>query len=258
MYPARRMDRVRLRAIVLGCLLGAISAPGFAQDAPPSPVPVPTAPGREVSLPANEVKDTFFAYVLGIITAGHEVDVDNAHMRDILTEFKSTLDVPFDLIDRVTQHTDPETGMCTIGVVFTRDVDIPIPFSLLWYHPGSIEANQELVWQVQHGVFNPGDGGDPVPVFDLVLWRGSVEVNIDDWLEALLSASLEDTWVHHIIFFQWKGEWIGLVEGAGRRTGRAMRAYFDFTKNTILFPTPADLEKIGRTIVDEPARPVLQ
>jgi hypothetical protein len=245
------MTSVRLRAIALSCLLGAISAPVFAQDQEPT-APATERPGREVSLPPDEVKDTFFAYVLGIITSGREVDVDNAHMREILTEFKSTLHVPFDLIDRVTQHTDPETGACTIGVEFTRDVVIPIPFALLFYHPGTIEADKDLVWQVSRAVFNSGTGEGLVPVFDLSLWRGGVQVNIDDWLEALFSASLEDTWIHHIIFFRWNGDWIGLLEGAGRRMGRVLRAYFDFTKNTILFPTPQDLEKVGRILVDEP------
>jgi hypothetical protein len=245
------MIPVRLRAIVLGCALGAISAPGFAQasDVPPS-----ERPGREVSLPKSEVRDTFFAYVLGIITAGLEVNVDNAQMRDILTEFKSTLDVPFDLIDRVTQHTDAESGARTIGVEFSRDVVIPIPFALLWYHPGAIKADRFLVWQVNRSrLFDTANGGSTVPVFDLVLWRGSVQVAIDDWLEALLSAYLEDTWIHHIVFFKWQGDWIGLLEGTGRRTGRLLRAYFDFTKNSIIFPAPEDLDKAGRVLLAEDA-----
>jgi len=244
------MNRLGVRAIVLGCVLGAACAPASAQE-PASPAP--TRPGREVSLPPNEVKDTFFAYVMGIITAGLEADLDNAQMRDILTEFKSTLAVPFDLIDRVTQHTDGETGERTIGLQFSRHVIIPVPFALLWYHPGTIEADQDLVWRVQPGVFHDPARG-PEPVYDLELSQGGVLVNIDDWLEALFSATLEDTWIHHIVFFRWKGDWIGLLEGPGRRTGRAMRAYFDFTKNTIMFPPPADLENAGKQLADEPPR----
>jgi hypothetical protein len=244
------MNRARVRAIVLSCVLGATWAPVFGQE---MVSPASARPGREVSLPQSEVRDTFFAYVMGIITAGLEVDVDNAQMLEILTEFKSTLAVPFDLIDRVTQHTEAETGARTIGLEFTRDVVIPIPFALLWYHPGTIESERDLIWKVNRAVFNSGTAEGLVTVFDLVLWKGSVQVNIDDWLEALFSASLEDTWIHHIIFFRWKGDWIGLLEGAGRRTGRVLRAYFDFTKNTILFPAPADLEKAGRALVDEPA-----
>jgi hypothetical protein len=250
-YSPRGMIRVRLRAIVLGCLLGAMASSARAQE--PSPLPPPPAPerpGREVSLPQSAVKDTFFAYVLGVITAGLEMNVDNAQMREVLTEFKSTLAVPFDLIGRVWQHTDAGSGACTIGVEFTRDVVIPIPFSLLFYHPGTIEADKELVWQVTRSTFfDPLNGGASIPVLDLVLWKGSVLVNIDNWLEEFLSRFLEDTWIHHIVFFKWKGDWIGLLEGAGRRTGRILRAYFDFTKNSIIFPTPADLAIVGQVLV---------
>ncbi len=246
------MNRVWMPALVLGCVLGAACTPAWSQEPASFPSKVP---GREVSLPREEVRDTFFAYVLGIITAGLEVNMDNAEMRGILTEFTSTLAVPFDLIDRVTQHSDAETGVRTIGLEFTHDVVIPIPFALLFYHPGTIQADKDLLWQVDRGVFNSGTGEGAVAVFDLHLWQGRVLVDIDDWLEALFSASLEDTWIHHIVFFKWKGDWVGLLEGAGRRTGRILRAYFDFTKNTILFPPSADLEKAGRGLVDEPAPP---
>ena len=39
---------------------------------------------------------------------------------------------------------------------------------------------------------------------------------------------------------------IGLLAGAGQRTGRVLRAYFDFTKNGIIFPASADLNHARR------------
>jgi hypothetical protein len=208
-------------------------------------------PGREISLPSTEVKDTFFAYVLGIIVAGVEVDVNNAQMREILTEFKSSLSLPFDLIDRVTQHA--EAGEKAIGLAFLRDVSIPIPFSLLFYHPGSITATRDLLFQVSRSTMSdPADAGIMVPVFDLALESGTVLVDIDNWLEALLSAYLEDTLVKHIVFFKTKGDWIGMLEGTGRRTGKVLRAYFNFTRNAIVFPTPAALDRAGRFLVPDP------
>jgi hypothetical protein len=74
-------------------------------------------------------------------------------------------------------------------------------------------------------------------------------VGDDDWLETLLSAYIEDTWIHHIVFFRWHGDWIGLLEGAGQKTGRALRAYFDFTRNTIVFPVSRDLDALGSGFV---------
>jgi len=203
-----------------------------------------------VSLPESEVKDTFFAYFLGILSRGMSVDIDNARMREILVEFKSTLDVPFDLITRVTQGPDAETGDQVIGLEFARDVAIPVPFSLLFYHPGSIGASRSLSFDVQRSSWtDPVAGGPAGPAFDLALARGAVLVDIDDWLEALFSAHLEDAWIQHIVFFKWGGDWIGMLEGRGRSTGQTRRAYFDFTENRILFPASDELNRAGRRLV---------
>jgi len=228
------------------CVVAAVAA----QD---QPLSASLRPGREISLPPTEVKDTFFAYVVGIIAAGAEVDIDNAQMRDILTEFKSSLSLPFDLIARVTQHTDPGTAQAAIGLDFLRDVNIPIPFSLLFYHPGSIVASQDLLFQVtRSSMKDPAALGVMVPVYDLSLTQGSVLVDIDDWLEVLFRAYLEDTMIKHIVFFQSKGDWIGMLEGSGKRSGRVLRAYFNFTRNVIVFPPPASLDHAGKYLVPDP------
>lgn len=231
--------------------------PAAAQDqapAPPgtedraAPPPAPGRPGREISLPASEVKDTFFAYFLGIISTQAPVDMDNEQMRAVLTEFKSTLDLPFDLISRVTQAPDPAGGDPVIGLEFTRAVSIPVPFALLFYHPGNISASRFVSFDVRRLPWtDPLAGGPAGAAFDLALARGTVLVDIDDWLEALFSEHLEDTWIQHIVFFKWGGDWIGMLAGKGRASGRTKRAYFDFTKNRILFPASDSLTAAGRS-----------
>ena len=241
----------RRQACVL-LAIAVLAAPLAAQQA----VPASQRPGREISLPPSEVKDTFFAYVLGIIKSGVDVDMDNQAMRDILTEFKSALNLPFDLVARVTQGAAPGSDTRLIGLDFTADVVIPIPFSLLFYHPGSITSDRNLVFEVLRSTYvDPGAPNTPAPVYDLVLTQGRVLVDVDDWLEWLFAAYLEDTWIRHIVFFTWRGDWVGELYGTGKRTGRQLRAFFDFTKNKILFPEPAELAGIGRRLVpDEPAR----
>lgn len=210
----------------------------------------PGRPGREVSLPPSEVKDTFFAYFLGIISSAAPVDMDNSQMREILVEFKTTLDVPFDLISRVTQRPDPDTGNQVIGLEFSRDIVIPVPFAILFYHPGTITVSQQLFFEVRRSAWtDPVAGGPEAPAFDLALSRGTVLVDIDDWLEALLRDHLEDTWIRHIVFFKWNRDWIGMLTGISRSSGRLKRAYFDFTKNRILFPAGDELNRAGQAFV---------
>jgi hypothetical protein len=216
-------------------------------------------PGREVSLPPSEVKDTFFAYALGIIGSGAEFEIDNEQMRGIFVEFTTALGVPFDLISRFSQHTDPQSAECRITLEFARNVVIPVPFSLLFYHPGSISATRRVGFDVHRSTAtDPGEGADapPLPVYDLSLSDGSIFVDIDDWLEALFSASLEDAWIRHFVFFRWHRDWVGMLAGSGHTTRRVLRAYFDFTRNTIVFPVPKSLDSEGRELVpDAPTGP---
>jgi hypothetical protein len=205
-----------------------------------------------VSLPASEVKDTFFAYILGIIRIGAEMDLDNEEMRAILVEFKSTLGVPFDLISRVSQHEDPESADRMIALEFQHDVVIPIPFSILFYHPGRITSTRLLSFDVRRSPWaDPGSPAESGEAFDLVLTQGSILVEIDGWLKALFGGHLEDTWIRHIVFFRWHSDWMGMLEGSGRSTGRVKRAYFDLTKNTILFPAPDSLKSAGSDLVPD-------
>ena len=232
---------------VLAAAFLCITAAGIcAQDQEPA-----APPGREVSLPASEVKDTFFAYILGIIRGGTEIDIDNEGMRAILVELKSGLNLPFDLISRVSQHTDPESADRAVALEFQHDVIIPIPFSILWYHPGRITSTQLLSFDVGRSPWvDPGSSAEPGEAFDLVLSQGSILVEIDGWVKALFG--LEDTWIRHIVFFRWHGDWLGMLQGNGRSTDRVKRAYFDFTKNAILFPPPDSLKGVGSELVPDP------
>jgi len=178
------------------------------------------------------------------------VDMDNEQMRSVLVEVKSTLDLPFDLISRVRQQPDPDLGVQVISLQFTRNVAIPVPFALLFYHPGSILASRYVSFDVHRLPWtDPVAGGPPATAFDLALSDGTILADIDDWLEALFSAHLEDSWIQHFVFFRWSGDWIGMLMGTGRRTSKVRRAYFDFTKNHILFPPGDALTRCGEQLV---------
>ena len=250
-----RAAALRRPAPITAALFMLLVAGAWAQEA----ANAPQLPGREVSLPASEVKDTFFAWALGLIAGGAEIDADNRQMREILVEFKSLLNVPFELIARFAQHVNPETGAQHIELDFLKDVVVPVPFSLLFYHPGSVTLTRAIIFDVTRATLSEPDAGTEGeaggPLFFLALSEGSIFVDIDAWLEALFPQQLEDSWIRNVVFFRWRGDWIGMLEGRGKSTGRVKRAYFDFTKNGIVFPAPDSLKSIGRKLVSDSARP---
>jgi hypothetical protein len=231
-----------VRPLVLAlALLAAVAAIGAAEQ------PVSHRPDRSVSLPPDQVKDTFFGYFLGILFSGMELEMDNGQMREVLSEFKTSFNLPFDLITRVWQTRDPVTGAQRVGLEFRQAQSIPVPFSLLFYHPGSIVVERALSWQVSRSSSeDPGPPPRMSPVYDLALVQGSLLADIDGWLETLFSSFLEDTWIRHVFIFTWRGDWMAYLQGTGRRTGRTLGAYFNFTHNRIVFPVPADLDRAAR------------
>jgi hypothetical protein len=255
--PRRRIWTSRLRRCAPITVVFFLLAIGLAcAEEPASP---PPRPGREVSLPRSEVKDTFFAFLLGLISSGTEIDVDNQEMREILVEFTSVLNVPADLITRFAQRVSPETGEQRLELDFVRDVVVPVPFALLFYHPGSVRMTRAIVFDVTRSTMSAADAGAAgtpgSPVYFLTLTEGSIFADIDAWLEALFSAQLEDSWIVDVVFFRWRGEWIGMLEGTGKTTGRIRRAYFDYTKNEIVFPAPDSLKSIGRKLSRDSSQP---
>ena len=234
------MHDLRLAAILSLCLVLAAAPLAIGQGQAPL-----SRPGREISL--SQVRDTFFAYVLGIVFTGTEVDIDNAGMRSILKEFQTKLKFPFDLVGRVVQHGELDTDQRTISLVFADPVAIPIPYSFLGYHPGTLRSTQELDFRVTRSSYiDPRDPSLYTPVYNLALADGSVVIDIDDWLVYLLSNVVDKLEVRHIVFFSYQGEWIGLVEGRGRVFNRTMREYFSFTSNRIIYPVPDRLDAMGQ------------
>lgn len=246
------------RTVILpAVILFLITAMSLCAQAAPAPQVMPavqtlpwpgTPPGRHVSVSA--VKDTFFAYALGIVLTGLDVDIDNAQMRAILTEFQSKVKFPFDLVTRVVQHNDFEAGSREITLVFKGDVVIPIPFSFLGYHPGTLRSTETLEFHVTRTSYtDPQNPSVYSPVYDLALADGGVLIDVDDWLVYLLGNVLDKLDVRHIVFFNYGGAWIGLLEGRGRVFNRDMREYFDFTNNKIIYPVPDKLDAMSQAFI---------
>jgi hypothetical protein len=216
------------------------------------PQPSPRRPGREIALPPEQVKDTFFAYVIGVIASGTDLEMTNEDLRDILTEFKTNLNLPFDLIRGVVQHTDEQSGECSMSIAFNGDAKIPIPFSLLGYHPGSILATSQLHFTQTRPVSSRED--EPVtanPVYVMHLTEGQIVVDVDDWLISLLPSMLDDLSVRFIAIFHYKEDWYCQLGGTGRRAKKGLNWFFSLTGNRIIYPIPKELARLGRRIAKE-------
>jgi hypothetical protein len=179
------------------------------------------------------------------------VELTNSDLREILTEFKSSLELPFDLIETVNQRREPGAAFPDLGISFNAPVKIPIPFGFLGYHPGSINASQEVFFSETRPVFS-GSSDDAVAdtLYVMRLSRGEVLVDVDDWLEWLLPSLIQDTIVETICIFHRDAQWYCLLSGTGRNTGDPIRQFFDFTKNRIVYPISQQFRELGERMAN--------
>lgn len=200
------------------------------------------APGRETSLPPSEVKDAFFAYVLGLIVRDGEAEVEGGFLRDMLFEYKDAVSLPLERIDRIALKRDPAGGGNRMEISFQGEVNIPIPFSLLGYHPGSIHASRLVAFREPR----PDRKAPPSasPAFEFRLTEGEAYVDVDEWLDVLLGDFLDDIELRRVVVFRHQGEWIGLLAGLGRKK-QTIAGYFSFTRNRLVFPVPDGLSALG-------------
>jgi hypothetical protein len=204
----------------------------------------PLPPGRELIRPASEVKDTFFAWLVGVVDAGRDAELDNAALRDVLTEFRSSIALPFDRISLVRHKAPRPDGYGGLGILFDGDIDIPVPFSLLWYHPGSLRSTQVIRFDERRFSSLPTASSPAEPVYSFRLVEGAMVIDIDTWVDVLLGRIADDLTIRIVALARWRGAWRCLLGGTGREDRRIIAA-FDLARNTITFPVPHELTRLG-------------
>jgi hypothetical protein len=177
------------------------------------------------------------------------VELNNADLREIITDFKSSLDLPFDLIAWVSQRREPEAPLPDLTISFNSEVKIPIPFAFLGYHPGVIIASQVIQFSETRPVSADTAQADADAVYVMRLAQGEIVIDIDDWLEWLLPSLVQDMSVDIVCIFHYKNEWYCLLSGTGLHRDNAINEFFNFTQNRIIFPIPAEFVSLGERIV---------
>jgi hypothetical protein len=152
---------------------------------------------------------------------------------------------------------DP-TGAATarLTIRFVSAVDTPIPYRILWYHPGSIRTTAECQlreWRLPTlPVETPPDwkGAPPPPLTDVRLFaldEGEIFVDIDGWLDALAGGGLDDTLLGGFGVGRSGAREYGFAVGHNRE-GRSRFGVFDFTADAVVFPLPKELRAANRTV----------
>ncbi len=149
----------------------------------------------------------------------------------------------------------PDQRHPVVTVRFLSDLALPVPYSVLGYHPGRLRSSQLVVldeWPMGDWGFQweDGDGRHRFLARHLELFalrEGQVRIDIDGLVDWLLGGRIDDIEITGLALFRWEGRRWGLAFGYND-DGKGRTGVLDLGEDRILFPPPRPLLMLGRRL----------
>lgn len=198
----------------------------------------------------DEVKDPVFAILVGLVRSDSYGSLSREHLERELRRRPGRSRLPYQRLKELRRLPGAQGETALVSAQFNGPLDMAIPYSILWYHPGKLSATPTCVFRewMLGSVHVPRTGGPPVALEDLHLFglsEGRLRVDIDWWLDRLLGGALDDTAVTGALVFRYHSRWLGMAVGYNdRQNGRS--GAFDLGADRVVFPVPVELRAVGR------------
>lgn len=218
---------------------------GDAPDPCALPPVLPTASG---------VQDPVFAILLALIEGDLCGTISADRMRREIAETGRSSRIPVEYLKEVRRSVFEGSPHAEVVLISKDDINVPIPYRVLVYHPGSMRASRVLEldeWSLGtvriKGPRRKDGTRIPVVLEDVRLWgirRGSVMLDVDGWLDKVMGSRLDDTRMVGFALFRYGGQRLGMAMGYNPE-GKGRSGTFHFERDSILFPNPPQLRAAG-------------
>lgn len=209
---------------------------------------------RPLNLPLPEegaIKDPVFAVLVGLLVQNKTGCLGPEEIQKQLGPRIQMTHLPYQLLRRI-ERTRTPGGEANDRIEFDCDLDLPIPYRIIFLHPGRIRGPAFLdmreAFQSEETIRFEADGVDrtielrDVTVFALT--NGVILIDFDGWLDHLTGSLLDDTVISGLAVFRYDGRWWGM--GLGHNTDGDRRfGVFDLTRDEVIVRATHDLRRIA-------------
>jgi hypothetical protein len=205
-------------------------------------------PPRELSMPKDEVWESFLGYLIGLLNADVTFELEHDDLLSVLPEFRARRNDPFELMRHVARR--PGHGrQADLSFAFTGNLHIPLPVGILGYHPVFVSASETVVLEESRfdvKTIRPGapDEAALSPALEYRMADGYGRFTFAPWLIFLSGGLLDDFSVKGVAIFKYRGTWEALMAGASRG-GKVVCWLFDLKRMRLLLSIPPALLDFG-------------
>lgn len=237
-YP----DGMACRALLV---LGILAAAATGLAAPPT---------MEDRLPAvlpqeSSVKDPVLALIVGLVATDSYGTLTHARLDAWLQRHERRTRLPYHRVAAISRSRAAGSEPGTVSFEFTGEVDEPLPYSVLGYHPGDMLASRTCTfreWPL--GTMSVERGPDDEVILEDVhlyaLEQGDIGVDVDAWIDVLLGNALDDTKVAFLMLCRIEGRWHGFAMGDSD-DDEPRSGILDLARDKALIPVPRRLRGIA-------------
>ncbi len=208
--------------------------------------PAPAMAG-DISVP--EIKDPFFRLLVEILQSDTLGIWAQDDIRAYVERAGGECKLPIERVHHIErrratgEEAESRRGAKVVNiwrVVLTEPLNLPMPYSVLGYHPGSLVVSREFrfsEWYLGGPNIHVASEGE-VTVHSahglkaLRLDTGWIILDVDGWLDKLLGGKLDDAWTQGFAVGRIDGELYGISIGVNHKL-RPLFGDFDFREDKI-------------------------
>jgi hypothetical protein len=215
----------------------------------------PRAPGREISLSKDEIRESFLAYLAGLIRADLPATLTREDLVHLFPELSGETSSSFQLMQTVARQRTADPDHASLVFEFASDIHVPVPFGIFGYYPSSINASSRVTLRESRfssKVYQRKSGAvvELSPFYEYHVIEGFGGMVFDEWLSVLSARLLDDFTVQAAALFTYRGEWHGLIVGVSRR-GRIVPWLFNLKRMRLILPMPDGLYDLAMQLIGE-------
>jgi hypothetical protein len=210
-------------------------------------------PLDEFSL-AADIRDPLLALIVGLLDVDAYGGLSPAAIDSVVRAHGGSK-LPYREVTLVDRRPRTDDARARVDVALRRELNLPVPYSILGYNPGSMLASQHFAlreWWVPDFRVRYRDGGKwsdavyrDVQLFGIT--EGWMRMDVDWWLDKLLGGRLDDTQLVGVALVHREGARFAVAFGyTAEKQGRT--GVFDLAKDEVVFPAPRELLALGRAL----------
>lgn len=199
----------------------------------------------EAVAPAPGVGDPIFAYLVGLVDADLYGTIDARFLAGVVESSGEDSGLPYRSLRSLTRVKGGLPFSNRLHAIFEEDLDLPIPYSILGYTPGSLRGSRTLSFReypIGDFTFRYREDSErrQATFNDVLIFGiedGRLRIDIDGWVDFIAGGKLDDTRVTGLALFSYQGERWGMALGYNKNwKGRS--GALNLRENSIRFPSP--------------------